>query len=246
MKKNYITDWIFYILPPAFLGCWGALLFHIYHQNLLPLLQHPRFHILTICSAFILVCMAILYILISEAPISLLTTRPRNLILQLLVLFVPILLYFLVPISGYSPQSLLNRTETSQQTFSFQTIDTENIPDWIKKPNLTMPVKLSEIFMASYYTPFREKMEGIPISVIGQWLPSPKANHFKIVRFFMFCCASDAQPVELQIQGQAPSIPNSSWVNVIGKIHFENDQDEPILVADQIKPCDKPDEIFLY
>lgn len=99
----------------------------------------------------------------------------------------------------------------------------------------------------------REDFENKQVEMIGQYMPAKRknadGNRFNLVRMFVNCCASDAQPVAVSVQVKEPSkAVEMSWVKVIGTATFpmEGGRRTPVVVAESVTPCDPPEESFIY
>ena len=89
--------------------------------------------------------------------------------------------------------------------------------------------------------------------MIGQYMPAKannaRGNRFDLVRLFVNCCASDAQPVAVSVESNDPTKPaEMSWVKVVGRATFplEGGRRVPVVVADTVTPCEPPPESFIY
>lgn len=99
----------------------------------------------------------------------------------------------------------------------------------------------------------REDFEGQEVEMIGQFMPAkannPKGDRFHLVRMFVNCCASDAQPVAVAVETRDPFRPEEmAWVRVVGRATFpmEGGRRIPLVVAESITPSDPPAESLIY
>jgi uncharacterized repeat protein (TIGR03943 family) len=99
----------------------------------------------------------------------------------------------------------------------------------------------------------REDFENKEVEMIGQYMPAKannaRGNRFDLVRLFVNCCASDAQPVVVSVESNDPNKPaEMSWVKVVGRATFplEGGRRVPVVVADSVTPCEPPPESFIY
>ena len=110
-----------------------------------------------------------------------------------------------------------------------------------------------DLMYAAEEPTMREDFENKEVEMVGQFMPD-KANNasgkrFKLVRLFANCCAADAQPVAVCVETNDPSKPpEMSWVKVVGKATFplEGGRRVPVVVAENITPCEPPPESFIY
>ena len=110
-----------------------------------------------------------------------------------------------------------------------------------------------DLLYAAQEATMRKDFENKEVEVVGQYMPArannPSGDRFSLVRMFIMCCAADARPVAITVQTKAPeNLPDMSWVKVTGKATFpiEGGKQVPVIVADQIVPCDPPPESFIY
>jgi hypothetical protein len=78
---------------------------------------------------------------------------------------------------------------------------------------------------------------------------SMRANRFKLMRMFMYCCAADAKPIAALVEApEKPNIAEMSWVRVVGKVDFpiEGGRTIAVLKAVSVKQTDPPEETMLY
>lgn len=110
-----------------------------------------------------------------------------------------------------------------------------------------------DLLYAAQEATMRKDFENKEIEVVGQYLPArannPTGDRFSLVRMFIMCCAADARPVAITVKTPKPeNLPDMSWVKVTGKATFpiEGGKQVPVIVADQVVPCDPPPESFIY
>lgn len=110
-----------------------------------------------------------------------------------------------------------------------------------------------DLIYAAEEPTMREDFENKEVEMIGQYMPAKEnnqqGNRFNLVRMFVMCCAADARPVAVPVQmNPLEPLPEMSWIKVTGRATFpvEGGRRVPVVVADSIKPCDPPDESFIY
>ncbi|MEI8340882.1 MAG: hypothetical protein WCH43_05005, partial [Verrucomicrobiota bacterium] len=99
----------------------------------------------------------------------------------------------------------------------------------------------------------RPDFQGKTIEMIGQLMPDSVNNasgsRFKLVRMLMVCCAADARPVAVLVDGgEKTTIPDMSWVRVTGHATFpmEGGRMTAVVKADHVAVTDPPEETMLY
>lgn len=110
-----------------------------------------------------------------------------------------------------------------------------------------------DLLYASQEPTMREDFENKEVEMIGQFMPAQannaKGDRFNLVRMFVNCCASDARPVAVTIQGARPEkLVDMSWIRIKGKATFpiEGGNRIPVVVATSVEPTDPPEESFIY
>ena len=99
----------------------------------------------------------------------------------------------------------------------------------------------------------RADFENKEVELVGQLMPAPsnnpQGNRFRLVRMFVMCCAADARPVAVTIQGKEPAgVGEMSWVKVSGRAAFpvEGGRRFPLVLAENVAICEPPEETFVY
>lgn len=95
--------------------------------------------------------------------------------------------------------------------------------------------------------------EGKPVDVVGFITPDADdpENVFYVSRFFVTCCAVDAQPAGVPVYspGWAAQFEADDWVQVTGEFSANpsSGSTEPLAVTpDQVLPTDQPSEPYLF
>ena len=139
------------------------------------------------------------------------------------------------------------------------------------KPDKSGHIKTEVVdLMYAAQEPFtRKDFEGKDVELIGQFAPikvktgaesKVPAGSFELFRLVMVCCAADAMPVAVRIEGKAQpkGLREMQWLKVTGRVQYrprirdEGDQTdygdipEPVIVADSIKKIEAPREKYLY
>lgn len=110
-----------------------------------------------------------------------------------------------------------------------------------------------DLMYAAQEPAMRADFENKEVEMVGQFMPArtnnAAGNRFSLVSMFVMCCAADARPVAVSIQGKTPAdMAEMGWIKVKGKATFpiEGGRSIPVVVADSVQPCDPPDESFIY
>lgn len=74
-------------------------------------------------------------------------------------------------------------------------------------------------------------------------------NELAVARIAVTCCLADATVYGLLVRVENPPLPaNDSWVRVRGRIASTRfiDMDIPLILADELRPIDQPDQPYVY
>jgi len=149
--------------------------------------------------------------------------------IRYVVLLIPVLIYFFVPLEALSASSGFGGEVDTQAKL-------------LASKGLHPEIGFKELDGAAYNKERREFYEGMIVSISGQYYPSPRgANMFSLVRLKITCCAADARPfpaVVLVDDSQIRELPasdhfpdpqalNRKWVRVTCQIQFKPRLDKP-------------------
>jgi uncharacterized repeat protein (TIGR03943 family) len=96
----------------------------------------------------------------------------------------------------------------------------------------------------------RHSLDGVRVRLLGFAAPSRGGGGYLLARFSMFCCAADAQVVEVAVRGDSVQRRSDQWLLIEGYLRPSSaardakDSDPtdtiPELVADSVKPVPAP------
>jgi uncharacterized repeat protein (TIGR03943 family) len=122
-----------------------------------------------------------------------------------------------------------------------------------KSKDGNVELQVIDLLYAAEDSSMRADFTGKTVETIGQLMPddgnNAGGNRFKLMRMFMYCCAADARPIAALVEAPVKStLPEMSWVKVVGKVEFpiEGGHTIPILRAISVKQIDPPEETMLY
>lgn len=134
---------------------------------------------------------------------------------------------------GSSAASLDEATTAPQATFASFTV-----VDWASLLRQTSDLEF-----------YRDK----PVDVVGFITPDPvdPENVFYVSRFFVTCCAVDAQPagVPVYLPGWSSTLSADQWVRVRGSFAATPSpaSDQPLsVIPDSVDPTEQPSEPYLF
>ena len=151
---------------------------------------------------------------------------------------------------SFSSLALANRV--ADPSAVLKKVENDQAPPLQTDASGALKVETVDLLMAAEHPDTIQQMDGHRVRFIGQYLPGDAGN-LKIVRFLMFCCAADAQPVSVGIKTPAtliiPSIDKMGWAEVAGTVHFPEDvpgKRLPVVTAEEIKPIPEPSDKYIY
>jgi uncharacterized repeat protein (TIGR03943 family) len=106
-----------------------------------------------------------------------------------------------------------------------------------------VPMELSEFYYRALYDE-RHSLDGVRVRLLGFVAPRRGGDGYLLARFAMYCCAADAEVVEVAIRGDPTQRAADQWVEVEG--HWEASpaaggaDTVPVLVADSVTPVAPP------
>lgn len=113
--------------------------------------------------------------------------------------------------------------------------------------------QIIDLLYAAEEPPIRADFENQELVLTGQFLPAdtrnPDGNRFNLVRFMILCCAADARPVNVLVEGPWPDdLQEMEWVRVEGHATFpvEGGRSSALFHASSIERTEPPQESFLY
>lgn len=159
-----------------------------------------------------------------------------------------------LPTSEGAPPAMEGTPADSAQSMPPASGDAEAAPaDYLQRTaDGTIVAEVLDLLYAAQDTSLRQDFEGKKVQLVGQMMPdktSGAGGRFKAVRMFMTCCAADARPVATLVETtQPPSVPEMTWVRIVGVATFplENGRRVAVLRADTVEKTDPPDESMLY
>lgn len=228
-----------FLLPPATLVFWGGTFLYLAQSGRLRVLLHPLFWPLEIASGFLLIALAIGYLLCfrpRSAPVDLIPSR--RLLLQTSALVLPLLLANFCAPASFSAAALERRAGLSGGRILAQSASPAGHP---------AVLELIDLAAAAYYPEHIPEVSGRHVSYVGQYFPGTDTE-FRFCRVLMSCCAQDATPLYLHIVGPAPRFQEMQWITVEGDTFFRKDDGDwtPCIRLAKVSPASPPLDPYLY
>ncbi len=239
------------VLPPLLTIGYGAYLLWLFFSKKLFLFVQQNYIYLSLVSGLFLLFTGVvgMYHLVVELKRrreedALDVTHEGS--LYFVVLIIPLLLAFLVPLKPLSSATAALRSggintdaayTAPQRNISMFDVDTTNrtIVDWI------------QLFTQD---PEPDRYKGLKVKLDGFVLrdSSLPENYFLVSRFVISCCAADARPVGIPVHFDPAKwqLKNDDWVEVTGTLDAaEILQDrQPVVEAEKIQPIPVPDNPY--
>jgi len=240
-----------FFAPAAVMSAWATVMFNLIVTGHINRLLSPMFRPYVFVAATLLLVLSVLYLLLYQpdeqpAPAFAPTGRLRQLG-RWLVLLVPI-----VAASVLSPTALSDTTMMNRQLSS--TAGAIPMPTWnstsqanadsllTADPNQPVPVEVTDLITLSQSPQQMQSFTGRKVRTVGLLMDG------KLVRWIMWCCAADAQPVSVELGGNVTgNWSNTQWLEVIGTAEFPSTLGRvaPRIDVESIKPTQEPDEPYL-
>lgn len=242
------------LIPVAVLGSWGVLLFHLRESGMLANMQNPAFQTGTLLCAGMLLALTLTYPFLFNIPEKLPSATILRWCGHSLLLALPWLAYALIPSAAQATGALLDRNWNAASLNAPMTMpkagtaDVETIRSWLKETAADSPIDATplELIVLQNEPELRNDAQGRLFHCIGQYVPVD-GKEFRLVRLLMVCCAADARPVGIMINGQAPAgIKDGDWLMVEGNVDLGNGSGPPRIKAVTVERTDTPEELFLY
>jgi uncharacterized repeat protein (TIGR03943 family) len=103
------------------------------------------------------------------------------------------------------------------------------------------------------YTLFApDDIRGVPLRLIGFAAEEPEvAGTYRLTRFMITCCAADAYPLQVIVEGSVELPPNDQWLEVEGvwvgeMVELDEFTQIPILHATTEQPIEAPSQPYEY
>ena len=211
---------------------WALFFLFIITSKRLPLYINPKFSVLPLIGASLLIAMILSVKISNKRP------SRENKDWSILAWFLmPILMSLLVPPAGLGMFIAKSR---EAEMLKAGRVDS-NISLDLSRSAEYKNVRLDELAAAS-------KIVSGKVSVVGQTILTtnqPTQNECLLVHYVMVCCAADLRPVSVLLKYPAGYLPeNGKWVKVRGIA--SRDEKGVVLEVHTIEPIREPNPPYLY
>src|SRR6266508_4429751 len=109
-----------------------------------------------------------------------------------------------------------------------------------------VPMIITEFVMRALHDPSRS-LEGVPVRLVGFVAPGEGEEAYRLTRFVIFCCAADAEALQVVVRGDGTRWRRDQWLEVEGRwlprpVAGAEDPGPPppVLIADVVHPIAQP------
>jgi len=246
MGGNVKTLSIRVMLAPLVLAVWGAVMLDVVVTGKINTLLHPAFHPWVALTGGLLVIIAIALLFAPGAlhPEPLSTWLGRGVLLM-----VPLLVSLYAAPSTFSAYTVLNRGVNASSPPVSQTapvVPAANNPA-SGKADQPLETDIPGVMAFIETDQKRLEMDGKSVQLVGQYYPT-KDGEYEIVRLYMYCCAADASPISISVEGDLADEKQEDWIQVTGTVRFRQrlGQWEPYLVSPEVLKTAAPADPYVY
>ena len=246
---------IAFFAPAAVLSAWATVMFHTVATGRINELLSPMFRNYVIIAGACLLAISVLYLLLfqpSNQPAP--AFAPTGTLRQLgrwVMLLVPVVAASILAPSAFSSETISKRLDPNA---SYQ------MPTWYEKdkappaavtasdPTQPAPVEVTDLIQLRHAADQAKVFEGRKVVSVGHLMAGAPGSAPKLVRLIMWCCAADAMPATVDLNGSLPaSWKDDDWLEVTGTARFQSKNGHviPVIDIDTIKPTQEPDEPYL-
>jgi uncharacterized repeat protein (TIGR03943 family) len=115
-----------------------------------------------------------------------------------------------------------------------------------------VPMTMAE-FVARALRDRDRSLEGVLVRLVGFVAPEPGGGGYRLTRFVIFCCAADAEALQVTVRGDATRRASDQWLEVEGRWQPRPlaDADDPgaappVLLAEAVRPVAQPRRPYEY
>ena len=253
-----ISRQLSFFAPAAVMTAWATVMLHTVASGRINELLSPMFRNYVIITAAALVIFSVLYLLLFQPTMktgpALAPTGNLRQFGRWLMLLLPVLAAAVFSPSAFSSTTMSNRM-----------VDTTNpayqMPTWYDKnkqvsqtvmdadPSQAAPVEVTDLIQLSQHPDQAKAFENRKVVSVGHIIAGANGSAPKLVRLIMWCCAADAVPATVDLQGDVKGTwKDEDWLAITGTAQFPTGKDGksiPIIKVDSITPTQEPDEPFL-
>jgi uncharacterized repeat protein (TIGR03943 family) len=251
---NTLARQLSYFAPAAVMTAWATVMLHTVASGRINELLSPMFRNYVIIAATALIAFSILYLLLFQPTQKTASAfAPTGTARQLgrwLVLLLPVIAAAVFSPSAFSSTTIYNRLPNAS----------DQIPTWPDHnkvatqaaldadPNQAAPVEVTDLIQLGQHPDQAKAFADRKVRSVGHIITTPGGSP-KLARLIMWCCAADAVPVTVELQGNVKgTFKDDDWLEVTGTAQFPTGKDgkaTAVINVDTVTPTQEPDEPFL-
>jgi uncharacterized repeat protein (TIGR03943 family) len=237
---------------PAFvMSAWAIVMLHTVASGRINELLSPMFRDYVLLAAAMLITFSVLYLLLFQPALA--ATRAASGTARQLgrwvMLLVPLVAAAVLSPSAFSSSTIAKRLGPTSA---------DQMPTWFDKdkqvpqnvlaadPSQAAPLEVTDLIDLAQHPDQAKAFANRKVSCVGHLMPGATP---KLVRLIMWCCAADAVPVTVDLQGNTIGTwKDDDWLQVIGTAQFvagKGGHVTPVIKVDSIAPTQEPDEPYL-
>lgn len=233
------------------LGTLGTVFLHTTASGQVKTLLHPMLQPLVLGAGLCLLAAAALHFLLAPPAFA---PMPAPLFAKNAARDAVVVAALIVGVAcaprSFSSLALANRTSVDPTAMLRGKAAAADAPAWQKDAGGTIHLEAVDLLMAAEKPETIAEMEGQHVRFIGQYVPVD-GERFKMTRFLMFCCAADAQPINVRVNAEhgLTPLPAMAWAEVTGTVHYREEipgKKLPEITLDALKTIPEPSDKFLY
>ena len=250
-----LPRFVSFFAPAAVLSAWGTVMLHTIATGHINRLLNPMFRWYVLAAAIVLFLLAAIYLWLYQPPAAPSNAPARGAwrgLLRWLMLLVPVLAAAVLSPDALSSTTMANRANTGTLGAiampSMSEATAENVKAAMAAdPNQPVPVDVTDLITLSKSPEQMKGFAGRKVRAVGFVIPQASGSP-KLLRWMMWCCAADAQPVSVKLKGDLPgTYKDDQWFEIVGTAQFPSTMGQvvPEIDVDSIKPTQEPDEPYL-
>ena len=158
------------------------------------------------------------------------------------------------PAAGSTPPAPATKADDGAKAKSYGSFTLADLKAQVpQSPEGNFVLEVPELYYTAGDKEVQSVLTGQPVETTAQVIPEKGNTDGKRVRIFRLliqCCAADARPysVPVEFEKEAPKFKEMSWVKVVGKMTYrqENGQTVPVLLASKMTETAEPDNKMVY
>jgi uncharacterized repeat protein (TIGR03943 family) len=115
-----------------------------------------------------------------------------------------------------------------------------------------VPMTMAEVVTRALHDRGRS-LEGVRVRVVGFAAPGDDAEGYRLTRFVIFCCAADAEALQVAVRGDRVQRRPDQWLEVEGRwlprpvaANDDLSPPPPVLAVDTVRPIAQPRPPYEY